>query len=111
MPARGPCHGQCGRKSPSPLGPCVHAAGGLAAHLASGRAPAALGGGVGGVEVLGERAKPSRLRQPLVGGGGDMVVEARAKAGVYNQRPGRVWGTVGDRDKRLHVWDGALVGG
>ena len=45
------------------------------------------------------------------GGGGDMVVEARAKAGVYSQRPGRVWGTVGDRDKRLHVWDGALVGG
>ena len=50
----------------------------------------------------------------MVGGGGggrDMVVEARAKAGVYSQRPGRVWGTVGDRDKRLCVWDGVLVGG
>ena len=42
--------------------------------------------------------------------GGDMVVEARAKARVYGQRPGRVWGTVGDRDKRLEVWSGVLVG-
>ena len=45
------------------------------------------------------------------GGGRDMVVEAKAKAGVCSQRPGRVWGTVGDRDKRLRVWDGASVGG
>ena len=40
-----------------------------------------------------------------------MVVEAKAKAGFYSQRLGRVWGTVGDGDKRLHVWDGALVEG
>ena len=56
MPARGPCHGQRGRNSPSPVGPCIHAAGGPAAHFAAGRAPAALAGGVGGVEVRGERA-------------------------------------------------------
>ena len=41
----------------------------------------------------------------------DMVVEARAKARVYSQRPGRVWGTVGDRNKQLKVWNGDLVGG
>ena len=41
----------------------------------------------------------------------DMVVEAWVKARVYSQRPGRVWGTVGDRDKRLEVWNGDLVGG
>ena len=35
-----------------------------------------------------------------------MVVEARAKARVYSQRPGQVWGTVGDRDKRPEVWNG-----
>ena len=45
------------------------------------------------------------------GGGRDMVVEARAKDRVYSQRPGRVWGRVGDRDKRLQVWNRALVGG
>ena len=45
------------------------------------------------------------------GGGRDMVVEAMAKDRVYSQRPGRVWGTVGDRDKRLRVWNGELVGG
>ena len=45
------------------------------------------------------------------GGGRDMVVEARAKDRVYSQRPGRVWGTVGDRDTRLQVLDGALVRG
>ena len=44
-------------------------------------------------------------------GGGDMVVEARAKARVYGQRPGQVWGTVGERDKRLKVWNGDVVGG
>ena len=69
MPARGPCHGQLGRDSPSPLGPCVYAAGGPATHLAAGRAPAALAGVVGGVEVGGERAQPGELRQLLVGGG------------------------------------------
>ena len=45
------------------------------------------------------------------GGGGDMVVEARAKARVCGQCPGRVWGTVGDRDKWLGMWKGDLVGG
>ena len=40
-----------------------------------------------------------------------MVVEARAKARVYGQWPGRVWSTVGDRDKPLEVWKGDLVGG
>ena len=45
------------------------------------------------------------------GRGRDMVVEARAKDRVYSPQPGRVWGTVGDRDKRLQVWNGELVGG
>ena len=45
------------------------------------------------------------------GGGGDMAVEARAKARIYDRRSGRVWGTVGDRDKRLEVWNRDLVGG
>ena len=40
-----------------------------------------------------------------------MFVEARAKDRVYNERSGRVWGTVGDRDKRVEVWSGALVCG
>ena len=43
-------------------------------------------------------------------GGGFIVVEARANDRVCSQRQGRVWGRVGDRDKRLQVWDGALVG-
>ena len=40
-----------------------------------------------------------------------MVVEARANDSVYRQRPGRVWGTVGERDRTLRVWNGAVVGG
>ena len=40
-----------------------------------------------------------------------MVVEARAKARVYSQCPGWVWGTVGDHNKRLEVWNGVVVGG
>ena len=35
----------------------------------------------------------------------------RPTAGLNIQWPGRVWGTVGDREKRLEVWNGDLVGG
>ena len=45
------------------------------------------------------------------GGGGGYGCRGHARDRVYSQRPGRVWGTVGDRDKRLLLWDGALVGG
>ena len=45
------------------------------------------------------------------GGGGGIVSEAKAKDRVCSQRPGPVWGIVGDRDKRLRVWNSALVGG
>ena len=37
-----------------------------------------------------------------------MVVEKCAKALVYNQQPGRVWGRVGDKELRLTVWDGIV---
>ena len=45
------------------------------------------------------------------GGGRDIVVEASAKDRVYSKRPGPFWGRVGDRDKRLQVWNGDLVAG
>ena len=44
-------------------------------------------------------------------GARDRVVESCAKAGLYGQRLGRLWGTVGDRDRRLAEWGGQLAGG
>ena len=40
-----------------------------------------------------------------------MVVEVRAKAGLYSPRPGMVWGRVGDKDMQLAAWDSPLAGG